>query len=148
MKLKVERYKHSENDTVGKLYIDGTFSCFTLEDEKREIKVKGETRIPEGTYQVKLRTVGGFHEKYLKRFGPEFHKGMLHLWNVPGFEFILIHCGNTDKDTAGCILVGDGLDTGSKNSSLVKSEAAYRKLYPQVRDALLKGNVTIEIISL
>jgi len=149
MKLKVERFRHGEDDTVGRLFIDGKLFCYTLEDEKRAVKVPGETRIPDGTYKIKLRTEGNFHIRYSNRFGLGFHKGMLHLQDVPGFEYILIHCGNIDDDTAGCILVGEELIIGSKNSSLVKSQAAYEKIYLPVRDALIRDEeVTIEIISL
>ena len=82
------------------------FLAYTLEDEYREQKEYGETRIPDGTYQLGLRTVGGYNQKYSKRFAG-IHIGMLHVLDVPNFEYILIHCGNTDEHTAGCLLVGE-----------------------------------------
>ena len=109
MKLQVLRFS-SESDSTNGLLFDVTegvkFLAYTLEDEKRDEKVMSETRIPAGTYEVKLRTEGGHHNKYASRYG-SMHKGMLWLQDVPNFKWILIHCGNTDEHTAGCLLVGD-----------------------------------------
>ncbi len=106
MELTVLRYASGEESTLGLLYIDKKFACYTLEDEHRDVKVMGETRIPAGRYQVKLRTEGSHHLRYQQKF-PDIHKGMLHVTNVPNFQWILIHIGNDDDDTAGCLLVGD-----------------------------------------
>ena len=87
MKLQVLRIS-SEKDSTSGLLFDVTngrkFLCYTLEDEYREEKIMGETRIPAGTYEVVFRKSGGFHNKYVKRYG-EMHRGMLHIINVPGF---------------------------------------------------------------
>lgn len=79
--------------------------CYTLEDEYQALKVKGETRIPAGVYEIKFRKKGGLHAKYNKKY-PDIHRGMLHITDVPNFEHILIHTGNTDEHTAGCLIVG------------------------------------------
>ncbi len=145
MEIRVERFLHNPEETIGRLYIDGSHQCYTLEDQHRDIKVHGDTRIPAGRYQIRLRTEGGFHARYLKKFGAAFHKGMLHVTQVPGFEFILIHIGNTDADTAGCLLVG----LSHRGRSIGSSEAAYRNIYPPVAAALLAGKeVWIEYIDL
>lgn len=141
MNLLVQRYKSTPNATLGRLLIDGVFECFTLEDEFRAVKVKGETRIPAGTYKLALRTEGTTHFQYAKRF-PEFHKGMLHVLNVPGFQWILIHIGNTEKDTEGCLLVG--ADRDEEKMTIGRSTVAYRKMYPKVVSALMAGDVFIE----
>ena len=107
MKLKVIRYHSTEDYTLGMLLNVSKgveFLAYTLEDEHRDVKVKGETRIPAGRYQVTLRTEGGFHSKYSEKY-KEMHKGMLWLRDVPGFEYILIHTGNTDEHTAGCLFI-------------------------------------------
>jgi hypothetical protein len=142
MDLKVFRYNSRPTHTDGLLFINKKFECYTLEDEFREVKVKGETRIPDGTYKVELRTEGGFHQKYLKKYGADFHKGMLWVKNVPGFEYILIHVGNDDSDTAGCLLVGS---TSDKDKSFIGASGnAYKSLYPKVLKALLQNEeVTI-----
>lgn len=138
MKLVVLRYNSERDYTDGLLYIDDLFECFTLEDEYRTGKVWGETRIPDGTYKVTLRTEGGFHERYTNKFGKDFHKGMLWVRDVPGFEYILIHIGNTDDDTAGCLLVGT---TADKNKNFIGNSAgAYKSFYPKVARALLNGD--------
>ena len=115
------------------------FLAFTLEDQKQTQKVYGETRIPEGTYEIKLRTEGGFHQRYSAKF-PTFHKGMLHLQDVPGFEYVLIHIGNTDDDTAGCLLVGeDAVGNQRTEGKILKSTSAYKRVYGHVAAALAAG---------
>ena len=87
MKLEVLRFSSQSESTLGILFniTNGReFLCFTLEDEFRTQKVYGETRIPAGTYEIELRTIGRFHERYLKKF-PEMHIGMLWIRNVPNF---------------------------------------------------------------
>ena len=121
------------------------FLAYTLEDEYREEKKYGETRIPNGTYKIALRTVGGYNEKYKRRF-LDFHVGMLHVTNVPNFEYILIHCGNTDEHTAGCLLVGDSQENNqiTKDGFIGKSTQAYKRIYPRIARALIRGEkVTI-----
>ena len=110
MKLEVLRIS-SESDSTSGLVFDVTngrkFLCYSLEDEYRSEKVMHETRVPAGTYKILLRKEGGFHGRYTKKYGPDFHKGMLHVQDVPGFKWILIHTGNTDEHTSGCLIVGD-----------------------------------------
>lgn len=146
MKLQVVRTQFGRDATNGLLFIDGLFECYTLEDQYQEVKVMHETCIPEGTYDVKFRTVGGFHERYKKRYGNS-HYGMLHLQDVPGFTYILIHAGNTDEHTSGCLIVGEtqqDLDV-SEDGFIGSSGKAYVKLYNKIAKQLLIGNpVTIE----
>lgn len=144
MKLKVIRYNSQSDFTQGLLTIDGIFQCYTLEDEQRVLKVHSETAIPLGKYVVKLRKEGNFHAKYTNKF-PLFHKGMLHVTNVPGFEYILIHIGNTDDDTAGCLLVG----RSTSENAIAESTIAYEAMYKKVIAAFDKGEeVTIEYVNL
>mgnify|MGYP003138968378 CR=1 FL=1 len=146
MDLEVVRFSSESDSTNGILFdssnkLDGRkFLCYTLEDEKRKSKVRGETRIPSGSYKIKVREVGGFHSKYKKRFG-DTHRGMLHVTNVPGFEYILIHCGNTDEHTAGCLLVGDSQENNQiiKNGFIGKSTQAYKRIYDYIMTAIEGG---------
>lgn len=145
MNILLKRIVSTKEDTLGKMYIDGKLSSFTLEDEARTVKVFGETRIPAGTYEIKLRKEGGFHQRYLKRYGPDFHKGMLHLQDVPNFKWILIHVGNDDDDTAGCLLVGNtGMVNVDGKSTLRSSRDAYERIYPIIAGALEAGE-TVKI---
>lgn len=153
VKLQVLRYSSAKESTLGLLFDISEkrkFLAFTLEDEYREEKVKHETRIPAGTYAIQFRTEGGFHSKYLKKFKSPFHKGMLHLQNVPGFEYILIHGGNDDDDTSGCLLVGNDAKSnvsGKSKGKILDSVQAYKKIYPPIADALEAGkSVGIEYI--
>lgn len=98
MKLTVKRTVFNETNTIGELFIDDIFFCYTLEDVVRDIKIKDVTAIPYGTYKVEL-----YHS-------PHFNKILPHLLNVPNYEGILMHGGNTDKDTEGCILIGHDTD--------------------------------------
>lgn len=147
MKLDVVRTQFGKDATNGMLFVDGVFECFTLEDEVRDVKVMSETAIPLGEYEIKFRNVGGFDTKYKARYGSTFHKGMLELQDVPNFKYILIHTGNTDQHTAGCLLIGEtqqDLDKG-KDGFIGGSGDAYKKFYPKVRDALInKEKVTIK----
>ena len=148
MKLEVLRFS-SENDSTNGLLFDVTdgrrFLCYTLEDEHRDVKEYGETRVPAGEYNITLRTVGGFHGRYLKKYG-EMHKGMLWVREVPNFEYILIHTGNTDEHTAGCLLLGNSQQAnfGSSNGFVGSSVDAYKRVYPAIAAELESGKeVTI-----
>lgn len=141
MKILVKRYKYDTDFTLSDIYIDGVRECKGIEDEKREIKVMHETCIPSGTYSISLRTFGGHHEKYSKKF-PDFHKGMLWVKDVPEFKDILIHIGNTDEDTSGCLLLNSKVN--DKTGIGTGSTIAYTKFYKKVLPELLAGNpVTI-----
>ena len=146
MKLDVVRTQFGKDATNGILFINGVFECYTLEDEVRDIKVHSETAIPLGEYEIKLRTEGGFHSKYTTRYGA-MHKGMLWLQDVPNFKWILIHTGNTDQHTAGCLLLGEtqqDLDKG-KDGFVGGSGDAYKKAYPKIANSILNGEkVTIK----
>ena len=116
MELKVIRKAKAPEYTIGKLYVDGIYVCDTLEDCDRgltqdmpleEIKAKkvyGKTAIPTGTYEIDMNTVSPKFEKrsWAKPFGGKLPR----LVNVPGYEGVLIHVGNTSESTSGCLLVG------------------------------------------
>ena len=153
MKLKVIRFSSQSDSTSGLLFdvTDGAkFLCYTLEDERREEKVMAETRIPAGVYSILLREEGGFHGRYTKKYG-DMHKGMLHVQDVPNFKWILIHTGNTDEHTAGCLILGDSQENNvlMKDGFIGKSVQAYKRVYPPIAEALENGEeVTIEYIDL
>ena len=109
--LEVRRVKKESDYTIGQLFVNGEYFCDTLEDEIRQVKVMHETAIPVRTYKVTSERSPRF-----KRILPLLH-------NVPGFTGILIHSGNTDKHTSGCILVGK-----STGSTLINSLATLEKL--------------------
>ncbi len=136
MKLEVINYSHQGASLVSKLYINGEFACYGLEDWDTGV----EHRVERGEYPVVLRKEGSVHELYSKKF-PEMHKGCLHIL-VPGRRWILIHIGNSEIDTMGCYLVGS---SNNANGKIENSTMAYKRIYPKIADAILKGEeVTIE----
>lgn len=134
MQLQLIRREFSEECTIGELFINGEFFCFTLEDREREgqPKVPGKTAIPWGIYRVIIDAS--------RRFG----RLMPRLVDVPGFEGVRIHVGNTDKDTEGCILLGRRVAPGSK--AIEASRLAFDDFYARLAAALDDGEtVMIEI---
>jgi len=151
MKIEVLRISSESDSSSGLVFnvTDGRkFLCYSLEDEYRNDKVMHETRVPAGTYQILLRKEGGFNARYAKKYG-DFHKGMLHVQDVPGFEYILIHTGNTDEHTSGCLIVGDSQENNQlmKNGFIGKSVQAYKRIYTPIATALENGEeVTITYV--
>lgn len=141
MNLWLRRFSSQEDSTLGLLFVQGEFFCFTLEDEERNVKVAGETRIPKGTYFVKKRMVESpLTIKYRKRF-PSFFDFHLELQDIPGFQHVYIHIGNDDDHTDGCILVGDQVKSNivDEENNLLSSTAAFKRLYNLISDALEDG---------
>ena len=138
MKLKLIRTWYADTYTIGKLYIDGVYFCDTLEDKNRDVdkngifnngekKVYGKTCIPFGTYKVILS------------MSSRFKKILPLLLNVPQFDGIRIHSGNTDEDSSGCILVGINDTKGRISKSTITLNSLMTKLSKA-------DNITIEII--
>ena len=133
------RDKTTPVSTIGELDVFGT-KVYTLEDTKRAHKVFGETRIPAGTYRLVLRNEGGMTQRYKARF-PEMHKGMIWLEDVPMFEWVYIHIGNSAQDTEGCILVG----MKSGDNHIYASKDAYKLIYPKIVAAINGLGCQIEV---
>lgn len=129
MELTLQRRPTVGKTTIGDLSIDGVRFCFTLEDVVREVegkavsswKIKGETAIPVGRYKVSLVNSS--------RFGPDTFS----LEDVPGFESIRIHSGNTNADTEGCILVGESAGDELIGMSRVALAKLKEKLTPAIK---------------
>ena len=134
----LRRLFSNTEETLG-ILADNKVLCWTLEDEFRAIKVMKETRIPAGTYELMLRTFGTHHERYLRKFGKEFHKGMIQLKDVRNFTDILIHIGNTEVDTAGCLLVGSLAAIENNRYTILNSTKAYKYVYPLMANPLYAG---------
>ena len=128
MKLLLRRTYKAKTYTIGRLYIDDVYFCDTLEDVIRPdgVKVYGETAMPDGKYKVIINMSNRF--KCL----------MPLLIDVPMFEGIRIHSGNTDKYTHGCILVGRNKAKGMITES--------RKTFEKLMTFMHGENMTIEIL--
>ena len=127
MQLTLVRTDRQPNYTIGSLFINGEFFCYTLEDKDRYLtsdmslediqskKIYGKTAIPKGVYFIDMNTVS---TKFKDRLWAKPYDGKLpRLLNVPGYEGILIHVGNTVEDTSGCILVGTEYSDGFLRNS-------------------------------
>lgn len=134
MKLTLNRVQFDAACTIGQLLVDGTPECYTLEDIVRPPgapKVFGQTAIPAGTYGV------------IVTFSPHFQRELPLLVNVPGFEGVRIHPGNTAADTEGCILVG----VDRLADSIGHSRIAFEALFPKIVAALARGElVSIQVV--
>lgn len=120
MKLRLERTERTPAYTLGRLFVDGVFECWVLEDPARDgPKVYGSTAIPEGVYPILLT------------FSNRFQKIMPLIADVPGFEGVRIHPGNTVEDTDGCLLVGQD----RAGPTVLHSRLAYKALYPKLQAA-------------
>lgn len=142
MKLLLKRVALRETYTIGRLYVDNHLFCDTCEDKVRDIeregKVYGKTAIPYGTYKV---TLGVQSPKYSQRAAYDWCKGYLpRLLNVPHFDGILIHAGNTADDSSGCILVGENKVVGK----VINSMATLKRLYGILKEAGEDITLTIE----
>ena len=150
MELKLKRIARRETYTIGRLYIDGVYFCDTLEDKDRGLKQSlpasvnaakkrfGATAIPTGRYQVTLKIKS---HKFSKKKQYEFCGGYLpRLMNVPAFEGVLIHIGNTAKDTEGCLLVGKNTKVGK----VLESGVTFRALYEKLKNAQGYIFITVE----
>lgn len=119
MKLLLERKHDTKDWTEGKLFIDGVYFCDTLEDQERPVKIKAQTAIASGHYKVILS------------MSNRFKKVMPLLLNVPNFEGVRIHSGNTKEDTEGCILVGKKIKDGFVGKSRDTFNLLMKKLAKQ-----------------
>lgn len=140
MKLTLKRIALRPTYTIGKLYIDDVYFCDTIEDTVRDLnkngkfdngekKIHSKTAIPYGIYEIKWT------------YSPRFKKYTPQLMNVPSFEGIRIHAGNTSADTEGCLILGKNKQVGK----VLNSRATINKFYPIIKNACSNGKVTIEI---
>ena len=138
MEIKLVRIAFKETYTIGKLYVDGKYVCDTIEDKDRGLddsmtaneilkrKVKGQTAIPTGHYNIDIT------------YSPKYKRMMPLLLNVKGFSGIRIHSGNTSKDTEGCLIVGKNKQVGM----VLESRDTYQRLFEMMQG---EKNITIDI---
>jgi len=143
-KLELKRIAFKENYTIGRLFIDGQYFCDTIEDKVRDLpkncpytpkgkdctcreKVYAQTAIPVGNYKV------------IVNYSPKFKRNLPRLLDVPHFLGILIHRGNTEKDSAGCIIIGENKAIGK----VINSTGYELRLVEMIKN---EENITIQII--
>lgn len=136
--LTVLRYTDDGETTLGLLFLRNEFIAYCLEDTFRDEKIKGETRIPGGAYNIDfLKQETDLTNKYRDRF-PWFNYH-LEIKNVPDYARVYIHIGNSHKDTAGCLLIADGINASSVQKTIVESAHAYKRLYLRMKDLIESG---------
>lgn len=134
MKIKLVRKKGTAGFTEGRLYIDGEFECFTVEDAERAVKIQNKTAIPKGIYPVTIS------------MSPRFKKMLIEIKDVPNFTGIRIHSGNSSEDTEGCIIVGS-INDRDDDDWVGGSRVAYTRLHNKVKQALsARHPVTLEVV--
>jgi len=154
MKLTLHRKYKLPTYTIGKLYIDNKYFCDTIEDKDRglrqdmpieqikKIKIKNETAIPTGTYEITLNVVSPKYSQIPWYYTNLRHGRVPRLLDVPCWEGVLIHTGNTAADSSGCILVGYNKEKGK----VLDSRNTLKKLYAEMMNAYIRGeNISIEI---
>jgi hypothetical protein len=130
MNLRLERQELNDICTIGRLFVDGDPECWTLEDVVRDTKLKGQTAIPFGRYEVVIT------------FSQRFGRPLPLLLKVPDFEGVRIHPGNDANDTEGCILVGKRKGA----NMLYESREAFSLLMLRLQRAMQNEKVFIEIV--
>lgn len=129
MNLTLIRKYPAPDCIIGELFIEGVFECYSLEDIERPVKVAGVTAIPRGHYEMVIT----YSERF-KRLLPL-------LLNVPNFDGVRIHTGNTSAHTEGCILVGKS----KTENQVLQSKVAFDELFPKLQAAAAKEKIFIEI---
>ena len=127
MKITVERFSETDIDDIGKVYVDGQFICYSIENPDRDKKIIDITAIPEGTYKVG------------KRLSPHFNCEVPWIMDVPGFQDVLIHWGNTVTSTHGCLVVGMRIGQLDGQRAVLDSKIAWDKLSKIIFDTLAKN---------
>lgn len=130
MELKLIRETKTNDSTIGKLYINEIYHCYTLEDKEREVKIQNVTAIPKGRYEV------------IVNFSNRFQQQMPLLLNVPNFVGVRIHWGNYSKDTEGCILLG----TTKAVNMIGNSRTAYARFMSIINKVGKKEKIFITIV--
>jgi hypothetical protein len=133
MEMTLKRKPSNEKCTIGELLIEGEHECWTCEDIVRDKKIYGKTAVPAGRYEVVIT------------YSNRFKRPLPLLLNVPGFEGIRIHPGNTAEDTEGCILPGNSV--APDEFSVLGSRSAFSVLFLKIKSGSEYGKVFLTIVS-
>lgn len=153
MELRLKRIALRSEYTIGKLYVDGEYVCDTIEDTVRdldrdgkfangEVKIPGKTAIPYGRYEVTMKVKSPKYSNFTKYSWAKKYDGYLpRLLNVPHFDGVLIHVGNSALDSEACVLVGENKVVGK----VINSVNTFRKLMDEYLVPAKKRNEKIFI---
>lgn len=151
MELRMTKVAETKNSTVSTLHVvfqndKPEFMGFVIEDGFREVKEMGKTRIPAGTYEIVPRQNGRHFDEYKPKFG---HTFTFWVKEVPNFQWIMIHIGNTPEDTEGCLLLNYAVDYNAKKEMFTGSRSTdcYKNFYNFVAPVMKAGEkVRITVI--
>lgn len=153
MELTLKRIALRSEYTIGKLYVDGGHVCDTIEDAVRdldkdgkfangEVKIPGKTAIPYGRYEITMKVKSPKYSNFSKYSWAKKYDGYLpRLLNVPHFDGVLIHVGNSALDSEGCIIVGENKVVGK----VINSVNTFRRLMDEYLVPAKKRNENIVI---
>jgi hypothetical protein len=148
-KIILQRLEHDAKATIGDFSLfEGGSTIYSLEPPPQPgPKIKGETRIPAGVYELELKAIGSskFDDTALKFMGGA-HKGMIRLKDVPNFSEVLIHWGNFEWDTDACVLVGLGRQKDSNGHfAISRSRDGYKYVYPPIVASILSVPTFLDV---
>lgn len=163
--MRVERFVFAKDWTLSRFFIMNELKGYGVEDEMRNVKVKGETAIPFGIYPLGYRQSPKFSKEFYydeaanKLIGKKDYYALpaaqratyrphdlLWVKDVPGFEYVLIHWGNTDDDTDGCYIVGNNIAVVNGQDGVVLSRSCYLAIYPLLYKKVKEGGQAIEYV--
>jgi hypothetical protein len=126
--ITVLRYADDGNTTLGLMFINKSFFAYTLEDTHNDLKIHGNTRIPEGHYQLGIKKENTpLTQRYRNRF--DWFSHHIEIEGIPNYDLVYIHIGNTHKDTKGCLLIADGVNAANREKMILQSQKAYERFY-------------------
>lgn len=140
--IKVLRTKQGKHSTLSEIYVNNQFVCYGLENIPRPVKIRGETAIPAGNYPLNFNRDGAMNGRYYDDY-PAMHRGMLEIVDISNFSYVYFHKGNSYKETAGCVLVGNQYVLEDGDYRLLASGVAYKKFYLLVVELMLQGLVDV-----
>ena len=145
MQITLRRIAVSDEVTIGILYIEGKYECWTLEEHVKTKKVNAKFRIPAESYILQPYETGPMYAQYKHRW-PAWHQGMIQLKDVPDFKFlVLFHAGNKDDAGVGGIIVGRQVSLTGK-AAILESRLAYGEFYTKIADSLYAGDCKLTVI--
>lgn len=138
--IKVERFIHHPDCEIGRVYVRDNFFCYSIEDAQRTTKIHGQTCIPLGDYPLGTRMS--------PKFSPRLGHDMIWVMDVPDYQFILIHTGNTISDTEGCLIIGNRIGVLDGKDAVLNSKSTYGAFYNSVIGDIKSGGQRIEYVSI
>ncbi len=141
--LTVMRFSDDGDTTVGLLYVNDEYFCFTLEDAHQDVKIPGLTRIPAGRYEVDFRQEETELTKKYRSSYPDWFTFHLQLYDVPGFSSVYIHAGGDHTDTEGCLLVSDSITVTDPKTFFTNSRNTFKQFYKVIGRELNQGKKVV-----